>query len=87
MPSIRNSTDLVNNFSEIMDFCQIYREPIFLTNNGEGKLAVMSIEAYEELTGKLELYKLLDEGIEQEVQGKTRSKKEVMDSIKTKMGF
>ena len=87
MPAIRNSTDLVNNFNEIMDFCQNYREPVFLTNNGQGKLAVMSIEAYEELAGKLELYQLLDEGLEQEIQGKTRSKKEVMDSIKLRMGF
>ena len=87
MPAIRNSTDLVNNFNEIMDFCQIYREPVFLTNNGQGKLAVMSIEAYEELAGKLELYQLLDEGLEQERQGKTRSKKEVMDSIRRKMEF
>ena len=60
MPAIRNCSDLVNNFNEIIDFCQIYREPVFLTNNGQGKLAVMSIEAYEELAGKLELYKLLD---------------------------
>ena len=87
MPAIRNSTDLVNNFNEIMDFCQNYREPVFLTNNGQGKLAVMSIESYEEMAGKLELYQLLDEGLEQEMQGKTRSKKEVMDSIKLKMGF
>ena len=56
MPAIRNSTDLVNNFNEIMDFCQIYREPVFLTNNGQGKLAVMSIEAYEELVGKFTVF-------------------------------
>jgi len=87
MPAIRNSTDLINNFNEIMDFCEIYREPVFLTNNGQGKLAVMSIAAYEEMAGKLELYQLLDEGLEQERLGKTRSKKDVMDSIKYKMRF
>jgi PHD/YefM family antitoxin component YafN of YafNO toxin-antitoxin module len=87
MPAIRNSTDLINNLNEIREFCQNYREPIFLTNNGEGELAVMSIETYELMAGKLELYQLLDEGLEQEREGKLRSSKEVLDSIKLKMGF
>jgi PHD/YefM family antitoxin component YafN of YafNO toxin-antitoxin module len=87
MPTIRNSTDLINNLNEIREFCQNYREPIFLTNNGQGELAVMSIETYELMVGKLELYQLLDEGIEQERQGKLRPSKEVLDSIKLKMGF
>nr|AGS52246.1 prevent-host-death family protein [uncultured bacterium contig00056] len=62
MPAIRNSTDLINNFNEILEFCQNYREPVFLTNNGQGQLAVMSIDTYEELSGKLKLYGLLEEG-------------------------
>jgi prevent-host-death family protein len=62
MPAIRNSTDLINNFNEILEFCQNYREPVFLTNNGQGQLAVMSIDTYEELSGKLKLYSLLEEG-------------------------
>ena len=49
MPAIRKSADLQNNFNEIREFCQNYREPIFLTNNGQGELAVMSIDVYEEL--------------------------------------
>jgi len=87
MPAIRRNTDLVEKFNEILEFCYNYREPVFLTNNGQGQLAVMSIDTYEELAGRLELYQLLDEGLEQELQGKTRTKKEVMDSIKSKMGF
>jgi PHD/YefM family antitoxin component YafN of YafNO toxin-antitoxin module len=65
MPVIRNSADLINNFNEIREFCQNYREPIFLTNNGQGELAVMSIEAYEELVGRLELYHALQMGLDQ----------------------
>jgi hypothetical protein len=53
MPAIRNSADLVNNFNEIMEFCDNYREPMFLTYNGQGKLAVMGIETYEEMNGRL----------------------------------
>jgi len=62
MPNIRSSTDLRNNYNEISAFCHESREPVFITKNGQGDLAVMSIETYEMLSGKLELYHLLDEG-------------------------
>ena len=62
MPAIRSSADLQNNFNEIREFCLNYREPIFLTNNGQGELALMSIDAYEELIGKTELYRALQKG-------------------------
>ncbi|MCL2186950.1 MAG: type II toxin-antitoxin system prevent-host-death family antitoxin [Treponema sp.] len=62
MPVIRKSADLRNSYSEISDFCHKYREPVFITKNGAGDLAVMSIETYEEITGKQRLYKLLEEG-------------------------
>jgi PHD/YefM family antitoxin component YafN of YafNO toxin-antitoxin module len=61
MPVIRKSADLRNSYSEISDFCHKYREPVFITKNGEGDLAVMSIETYEAITGKHRLYRLLEE--------------------------
>jgi PHD/YefM family antitoxin component YafN of YafNO toxin-antitoxin module len=63
MPAIRKSTDLRNAYSEISEFCHKYREPVFITKNGEGDLAVMSIETYEDLIGKRKLYNLLEDGI------------------------
>jgi prevent-host-death family protein len=63
MPVIRKSADLRNSYSEISDFCHKNREPIFITKNGIGDLAVMSIETYEEITGKRKLYNLLEEGL------------------------
>jgi PHD/YefM family antitoxin component YafN of YafNO toxin-antitoxin module len=63
MPTIRKSADLRNAYSEISEFCHKYREPVFITENGEGDLAVMSIEMYENLIGKRKLYNLLEEGI------------------------
>ena len=50
MPAIKSSADLRNNYNEISSFCHSYPEPVFITKNGKGDLAVMSIEAYEELT-------------------------------------
>jgi len=63
MPVIRKSADLRNSYSDISDFCHKYREPVFITKNGEGDLAVMSIETYEAITGKQQLYNLLDEAL------------------------
>jgi PHD/YefM family antitoxin component YafN of YafNO toxin-antitoxin module len=45
---------------------------VFITKNGTGDLAVMSIEAYEALRGKLELNSLVDEGLEQAMRGKRK---------------
>lgn len=62
MPTIRPSSDLRNKYAEISEFCHNNGEPVYITKNGLGDLAVMSIETYEKLVGKFELYKLLDEG-------------------------
>ena len=45
MPTIRSSADLRNSYNEISTFCHNYSEPVFITKNGKGDLAVMSIEA------------------------------------------
>ena len=55
MPTIRPSADLRNNYNEISQFCHKYAEPVFITKNGKGDLAVLSIKAYEKLCGKFEL--------------------------------
>ncbi len=81
MPSIRPSSDLRNNYSEISAFCHKYKEPVYITKNGQGDLAVMSIETYENLVGKFELYKLLDEGVDAMQKKKVRSFKEALGDI------
>lgn len=82
MPNIKSSTDLRNNYNEISTFCHESREPVFITKNGQGDLAVMSIETYEALSGKLELYRLLDEGRAAVKAGKKRPIHEVIKDIK-----
>lgn len=82
MPSIKSSTELRNNYNEISKFCHDHEEPIFITKNGQGDLAVMSIEAYELLSGKLELYHALDEGRAAVKAGKTRPLSDVMQDLR-----
>lgn len=85
MPNIKSSTDLRNNYNEISSFCHESREPIFITKNGQGDLAVMSIEAYEMLSGKFELYRLLDEGRAAVKEGRKRPLEDVMRDIRQEM--
>ena len=50
LPAIRPSSDLRNGYNEISEFCHKYNEPVYITKNGTGDLAVMSIETYEAMT-------------------------------------
>ena len=82
MPTIRPSADLRNNYNEISSFCNTYNEPVFITKNGKGDLAVLSIEAYERLCGKFELSQLLDEGLRAEKSGRMRPFSEAVADIR-----
>lgn len=82
MPIIKSSTDLRNSYNEISRLCHETREPVFITKNGQGDLAVMSIETYEMLKGKLELYRLLDEGRVAVKEGRKRPLEDVMRDIR-----
>ena len=84
MPTIRSSADLRNSYNEISTFCHNYSEPVFITKNGKGDLAVMSIEAYENLVGKFELYGLIQEGLTDIVEDKTRPFSEAMSDIRSR---
>lgn len=81
MPNIRSSTDLRNNYNEISTFCHEHSEPVFITKNGQGDLAVMSIAFYEALSGKLELYRMLDEGRAAIQAGDKKPLNEVMSNL------
>jgi len=85
MPVIRPSADLRNNYNEISQFCHDYPEPVYITKNGTGDLAVMSIETYEFLAGKSQLYSALDEGLNQVKKGKTKPMKESIKNIRAKI--
>jgi len=64
MPVIRPSSELRNKYNEISDFCHKNHEPVYITKNGKGDLAVLSIEAFESLAGRFQLHKLLTEGLD-----------------------
>ena len=77
MPIIRPSSDLRNKYNEISTICHETKKPIYITKNGTGDLAIMSIELYEFLTERYELYKELEKGIESLDKGEIFSSDDV----------
>ena len=84
MPAIKSSADLRNGYNDISTFCHTYNEPVFITKNGKGDLAVMSIEHYEEIMGKFKLYGLIKEGLDDVANGNTRPFSDAMADIRAR---
>lgn len=57
----------------------------YSTKNGTGDLAVMSIETYERLVGKFELYSLLEQGMEDAAAGRVKPADNVFDRIESRL--
>jgi prevent-host-death family protein len=56
MPIIKPISSLRNRTRDIASLCHEQDEPVYLTTNGEGDLVVMSIEHYERLKARVELF-------------------------------
>ena len=87
MAKILPSSDLRNKYSEISTFCNTYNEPVFITKNGTGDLVLLSNSAYEELSGRRELHRQLDDGLLAMKNGGGRPAKDVFSQIKREYGF
>lgn len=59
MPIIKSISSLRNQARDISSLCHEKGEPVYLTKNGEGDLVVMSIEHYEKLKSRAELFEKL----------------------------
>ncbi len=86
MPHIIPLRDLKDT-TAISNLCHESKEPIFITKNGYGHMVVMSLETYEELFGRLELYRQISISEQQLAEGKCRDAEEVAKDIKEKYGL
>lgn len=87
MPAIRASADLRNKYSDISTYCHSTNEPVFITKNGQGDLAVMSIEQYDQLLAKIDLYSKLAKGLKDVQKGKVQPFSEAMSDIRKDLGI
>lgn len=72
MPIIKSISSLRNRTREIADICHKEDAPVYLTTNGEGDLVVMSIDHYERLKARVELFEKLASAQAQSAAGKKR---------------
>lgn len=85
MPAIRASADLRNKYSEISTYCHTTNQPVFITKNGQGDLAVMSITQYDQLLEKVNLYSKLAEGLKDIQEGRSQSFDSAMKEIRKEL--
>jgi prevent-host-death family protein len=85
MPSIISSSDLRNNYNDVSGFCNKNHEPVYITKNSNGDLAVMSIELFEKLTGRQELYAQLTLGRADMKAEKVRPAEDVFKDIEARI--
>jgi len=60
MPRIIPIRDLKKT-SELSEMCSNAKEPVFITKNGYGDMVIMSMETYERIMFKNEVYSKLSE--------------------------
>lgn len=87
MPAIRASADLRNKYLEISSYCHKTNEPVFITKNGQGDLAVMSIAQYDKMIEKINLYSRLSEGLNDAQAGRVQSFDSAMADIRKNLAI
>lgn len=85
MPKIISSTSLRNEYNDVSSWCHESAEPAFVTKNGAGDLAVMSMSAYDELAARASLYDKLIEGRADVRAGRVRDAREAVSDLRARL--
>lgn len=74
---IRPSSDIRNNYPELSRLCKETGKPVYITVNGKGDTALISIDALDELYARLELYEKISLGLRDIERGDVKTHEEV----------
>ncbi len=86
MPQIMPIKDLKNT-SEISDICHKSEEPIYITKNGYGDMVIMSMEVYQSIMQKVEVYKDVEVSELQIEAGQVREARDALADMREKYGI
>jgi len=86
MPQIIPIKDLKDT-ANISELCHTLNEPIYITKNGYGDMVLMSMDYYEAMQKKWEMYADLEVSEKQIAQGKTKNAKSALQSVRSKYGL
>ena len=78
MPIIISSAELRNQYSEVSKKVHETNEPIFVTKNGKGDIAILSIESYDRLMNIVSARTKVLQGLEEAENGQLYSENEVL---------
>ena len=82
MPTIRPSADVRNNFPELSRLCKETGEPVYITVNGKGEMALIDINILDELYARLDLYEKINLGIADIKEGHVKTHDEVFSKFR-----
>ena len=82
LSQIRPLSDLRVNIGEITEFVDNQQTPIIFTKYGHGRYVFLSISEYGELVAAKEMYRLLDEGLDDVKNGRTQDFETAMKEIR-----
>jgi len=86
MPIIKSISSLRHRTREIATLCHEKDEPVYLTTNGEGDLVVMTIDHYERLKARVDLFEKLGVAQAQAASGeKGITHKQMMARLRRKL--
>lgn len=83
MPQIIPIKDLKNT-SNISEICHTTDEPVYITKNGYGDMVIMSMEVFENLNEKIEMFKSLAISEKQIKDGEVLDAKKSIKNLKEK---
>ncbi len=83
MPRIIPIKDLKDT-AKVSEMCHQSKEPIYVTKNGYGDMVLMSMEYYEEMYRKEQLYRELEISEKDIKEGKAMDAKEALSELRKK---
>ena len=86
MPHIIPIKDLKDT-AKASELCHTLNEPIYITKNGYGDMVLMSMDYYESIRKKWEMYADLEVSEEQIALGKTKDARKALQSVRAKYGL
>ena len=86
MPQISPIKDLKDT-SNISELCHRVDEPIYITKNGYGDMVLMSIELFEMMRKKWEVYSEIELSEAQIQQGRVKEAKKALSDVRLKYGL
>lgn len=86
MPQIIPIKDLKDT-SSVSELCHSLDEPIYITKNGYGDMVLMSIELFDSLRRKWEMYSEIELSEAQIMQGNTKDAQQALASVRAKYGL